>query len=80
MQDRAAKASMGCQGQNVSPALRWAKPPEGTKSFALMVYDPDAPVGGSGVWHWVIINIPATARSIEEGAGTGDGAKLPAGS
>jgi hypothetical protein len=69
-----------CHGQNVSPALDWSTPPEGTKSFALMVHDPDAPTGGAGIWHWVVVNIPATARSIAEGAGSADGAKLPAGS
>ena len=71
---------LGCQGQNISPPLSWSNPPEGTKSFALMVHDPDAQTGGAGIWHWVIVNIPATANSIEEGAGTGDGAKLPPGS
>ena len=71
---------LGCQGQNISPALNWTKPPEGTNSFALMVHDPDAVTGGAGIWHWVVINIPATARSIEQGAGTADGAKLPSGS
>jgi len=71
---------MGCAGGNVSPALVWENSPAGTKSFALMVHDPDAATGGAGIWHWVIINIPATARSIEQGAGTADGAKLPAGS
>lgn len=69
-----------CHGQNLSPALSWTNPPGGTKSFAVMVHDPDAPTGGAGIWHWVVVNIPATARSIEEGAGTADGAKLPAGS
>jgi Raf kinase inhibitor-like YbhB/YbcL family protein len=73
-------SGLGCQGQNISPALSWTNPPEGAKSFALMVHDPDAVTGGAGVWHWVVINIPATARSIEQGAGTGDGAKLPEGS
>ena len=73
-------SGLGCQGQNISPALSWTNPPEGTKSFALMVRDPDAVTGGAGVWHWVVINIPATARSIEQGAGTADGAKLPEGS
>ena len=73
-------SGLGCQGQNISPALSWTNPPEGTKSFALMVHDPDAVTGGAGVWHWVVINIPATARSIEQGAGTADGAKLPEGS
>jgi hypothetical protein len=71
---------LGCTGQNISPALTWSNPPEGTKSFALMVHDPDAQTGGAGIWHWVVINIPATANSIEQGAGTGDGAKLPPGS
>ena len=69
-----------CHGQNVSPALNWSNPPEGTKSFALMAHDPDAPTGGAGIWHWVVVNIPATAHSIEEGAGTADGTKLPKGS
>jgi Raf kinase inhibitor-like YbhB/YbcL family protein len=73
-------SGLGCHGENVSPPLSWANPPEGTKSFALMVHDPDAPTGGAGIWHWVVINIPADARSIEEGAGTADGAKLPPGS
>jgi Raf kinase inhibitor-like YbhB/YbcL family protein len=71
---------LGCKGANLSPALQWANPPEGTKSFALMVHDPDAVTGGAGIWHWVVINIPADARSIEQGAGTADGAKLPQGS
>ena len=73
-------SGLGCLGQNISPALSWTNPPEGAKSFALMVHDPDAVTGGAGVWHWVVINIPATARSIEQGAGTADGAKLPEGS
>jgi Raf kinase inhibitor-like YbhB/YbcL family protein len=73
-------SGMGCAGGNVSPALNWDNPPAGTKSFALMVHDPDAPTGGAGIWHWVVINIPASARSIEQGAGTADGSKLPPGS
>src|SRR5690348_15980746 len=47
---------MGCTGNNVSPALSWNVAPAGTKSFALTVYDPDAPTG-SGWWHWVVYNI-----------------------
>src|SRR5215472_15254147 len=42
----------GCKGGNISPALSWSGVPEGTKSFALLVHDPDAPTG-SGWWHWV---------------------------
>lgn len=64
-------------GNNVSPALSWNNPPQGTQSFALNVYDPDAPTG-SGWWHWVVFNIPASATGLDEGAGT-DEAKLPTG-
>ena len=68
----------GCSGQNLSPALTWTAGPAETKSYALTVYDPDAPTG-SGWWHWVVYNIPA--NTIELGAGAGDisGQKLPAG-
>jgi hypothetical protein len=70
---------VGCSGKNLSPALRWSGAPAGTKSFAVTLYDPDAPTG-SGWWHWVVFNIPAGTTSLAEGAGTPDGAKLPAGS
>lgn len=63
----------GCTGNNVSPALSWKNPPKDTKSFALLVHDPDAPTGGSGWWHWVVINIPATASALPGGAGKADG-------
>lgn len=46
----------GCTGNNVSPELRWANAPKGTKSFAVTMYDPDAPTG-SGWWHWVMFNL-----------------------
>jgi len=67
----------GCFGDNASPALNWRNPPQGTKSFAVTVYDPDAPTG-SGWWHWVVFNIPSTATGLAEGAGNAGGA-LPAG-
>ncbi|MEO8923459.1 MAG: YbhB/YbcL family Raf kinase inhibitor-like protein [Caldimonas sp.] len=69
----------GCSGKNISPALAWSGAPAGTKSFALTVYDPDAPTG-SGWWHWVVFNIPASATTVAEGAGSADGKNLPAGS
>lgn len=71
-------SGFGCTGANVSPALSWSGAPTGTQSYALTVYDPDAPTG-SGWWHWVMINVPATASGIDKGAGTAEGKSLPAG-
>jgi Raf kinase inhibitor-like YbhB/YbcL family protein len=67
----------GCTGGNVSPALSWSNPPAGTKSFALLMHDPDAPTG-SGWWHWVVYNIPATLSSLPAGAGDPLKSLLPA--
>ena len=58
----------GCKGSNVSPALSWSGAPAGTKSFAVSMYDPDAPTG-SGWWHWVVFNIPPGTTSLPKGAG-----------
>jgi len=58
--------SFGCSGKNVSPEFHWANPPSGTKSFALTMYDPDAPTG-SGWWHWTVYNIPAKVMELREG-------------
>ena len=66
----------GCAGGNISPALDWRDAPLGTKSFALTVYDPDAPTG-SGWWHWVVLNLPATASGLAEAVGNPSGASLP---
>lgn len=68
----------GCHGGNQSPQLAWTNPPAGTKSFAITVYDPDAPTG-SGWWHWTIANIPAKTMTLPAGAGNPNGEKLPAG-
>ena len=68
----------GCKGQNVSPAIAWNNPPADTKSFALLVHDPDAPTGGKGWWHWIVVDIPPSARGVAPGAGTADGKALPA--
>ena len=63
----------GCAGGNVSPALDWSGAPEGTGAFALMVHDPDAPTGGAGFWHWIVLNIPADADGLPQGAGNAGG-------
>jgi Raf kinase inhibitor-like YbhB/YbcL family protein len=69
----------GCSGGNLSPELSWKNPPVGTKSFAVTLYDPDAPTG-SGWWHWVMFNIPGTTRSLVADAGNADMTKAPQGS
>ncbi len=56
-------AGFGCQGQNRAPALNWKDAPAGTQSFAITVYDPDAPTG-SGWWHWLLFNLPASSTSL----------------
>lgn len=68
----------GCQGENQSPLIRWENPPAGTQSFALTIYDPDAPTG-SGFWHWVVFDIPDSATGLGEGAASGVKATLPLG-
>ncbi|MER3553755.1 MAG: YbhB/YbcL family Raf kinase inhibitor-like protein [Meiothermus sp.] len=71
--------TFGCSGGGVSPELNWTGAPAGTKSFAVNVYDPDAPTG-SGFWHWIIFNIPANVNKLAKGAGDPKGSGAPAGS
>ena len=65
----------GCTGDNLSPALEWSGAPEGTKSFALLVHDPDAPTGGAGWWHWLVVDIPADVHALARGAALPAGAR-----
>jgi Raf kinase inhibitor-like YbhB/YbcL family protein len=69
--------AFGCTGGNISPEISWSNPPQGTRSFAITVYDPDAPTG-SGWWHWTLFNIPANVSEIQEEASSYP-AKLPNG-
>ncbi len=71
--------SFGCTGGNVSPELIWTEPPPGTKSFAVVAHDPDAPTGGAGFWHWLVVDIPPAARGLKQGAGHSSGKHLPPG-
>lgn len=70
MPERHVFNGMGYQGDNISPHLAWDNAPQGTKSFVVTCYDPDAPTG-SGWWHWVVANIPASTMLLEQGAGSG---------
>jgi Raf kinase inhibitor-like YbhB/YbcL family protein len=62
-----------CEGKDISPPLRWTNPPKGTRSFALIVDDPDVPDPDAPMrtWvHWIVYNIPAQAKNLNEGIGS----------
>ena len=65
---------MGAGGEDVSPQRSWSGFPEQTRSFAVTVFDPDAPTA-SGFWHWAVANLPATVTELP--SGIGDGSSLP---
>ena len=66
----------GCTGSNLSPQLSWENAPAGTRSFAVTIYDKDAPTG-SGFWHWIVFNIPASENELKQGAGNTSKTLLP---
>jgi Raf kinase inhibitor-like YbhB/YbcL family protein len=72
-------SGFGCTGGNISPELEWHNAPKETKSFAVTVYDPDAPTG-SGWWHWIIFNIPPAVDRLAANAGDPQNRLAPRGS
>src|ERR1700709_2953289 len=70
--------AFGVDGENLSPALQWDGVPSEAKSLALTVYDPDAPTG-SGFWHWIVVNIPASVTELALDAGNPESGRVPGG-
>lgn len=69
----------GCGGANISPEFHWSNAPSAAKSFAITIFDLDAPTGG-GWWHWIVFNIPGTIFEVPAGAGNKDSKRMPSAS
>lgn len=78
LEDAQVFNGFGCHGKNISPELHWSGEPEGTRSFAVTVYDPSAP-SISGWWHWTVVNISVQEHKLNRGAGQVSGKLLPGG-
>lgn len=76
--DWARSGIAGAGGDDRSPALEWSGAPEGTQSYVVTMYDPDAPTG-SGWWHWTVYNLPASTTSLAANAGDAEAGLLPEG-